>query len=291
MTQRRIIDAHTHIWDLDRAEYSWLTPDLSPIYRTFHLDEVAPDLEACGIDSVVLVQASDTDADTNHMLNVAERNPMVTGVVAWLPLDDADALADRIEVLLATGCVVGIRTLIQDMADDEWILRPAVQPGLDTIAEAGLSFDYVTANPTALRHVPALATLHPNLRIVIDHLGKPPVGDDADAMGRWRGLLDEAAAAPNVAAKISGLTASVGPPDNWTVDSFRPVVETAVAAFGAERLMYGGDWPVVNLAGGYARWFEGISQILEELSADELDSIYSETATAWYGLDKRKGTV
>jgi L-fuconolactonase len=278
------IDAHVHVWDLDAAEYSWLTPELTALYRTFAFDEVVPELDSRGIESVVLVQAADNSADTEHMRAVADANPRVAGIVAWLPLDRPDELPERIAELKADSRVVGIRCLIHDMADPEWVLRPEVGRGLDQVSEAGWSFDYVSSHPAPLAHVPALADRHPELRIVIDHLGKPPVGGDAAAHAEWRSLIAEAATRPTVAAKLSGLASSVGAPDSWTVDALRPVVDDALELFGAERLMYGGDWPVSLLAGGYRRTFDGLAVALTGLSTSELAAVYGDSCRSWYRI-------
>ena len=280
-----IIDAHTHIWDRSSGDYGWITPDLDPLDQDFGLDDLTAERTVVGIDSVVLVQAADTAGDTDRMLAEAATHPEVAGVVVWLPLAGPglnEALADRLE----TGKVVGVRALIHDMSDTRWVLRDDVAAGLDRIAETGLAFDVVTSSPAALDLVPGLALRHPSLRIVLDHLGKPPIGGDAAALAEWRTLLRAAAASPNVAAKLSGLWSAVGAPDSWTVAGLRPVVAEAVDAFGPDRLMYGGDWPVCLLAGGYARTFEGLHAALD-VSPTELDSIHHRTATERYRLDER----
>ncbi len=278
------IDAHLHVWDLDAGEYSWLTPDAGVLNRTFEFGEVVPELDACGIDEVVLVQAADTHADTDHMRRVADANPRVTGIVAWLPLDRPDELPERIAELQADPRVVGIRCLIHDMADSEWVLRPEVARGLELVSEAGWSFDYVTSGPAALANVPALADRHPELRIVIDHLGKPPVGGDADAHAGWRSLIADAATRPSVAAKLSGLASAVDAPDSWTVGTLHPVVDDAIEVFGVDRLMYGGDWPVSLFAGGYRRTFDGLAAALDGLSTAERSAVSGDTCRAWYRI-------
>jgi L-fuconolactonase len=280
-----IIDAHTHIWRRDSGDYGWITPDLGALDHDFGLDDLTAEREALGVDRVVLVQAADTAGDTDRMLAEAAAHPQVAGVVAWLPLAGPgleEALADR----LATGKIVGVRALIHDMSDTTWVLRDDVAAGLNRLAQAGLAFDIVTSGPAALDLVPQLAARHPMLRIVIDHLGKPPVGADAAALAEWRTLLRAAAAAPNVAAKLSGLASAVGAPDSWTIAHLRPVVAEAVDAFGPDRLMYGGDWPVCLLAGGYARTFEGLHSALD-VSDAELEQIHHRTATTWYRLDEK----
>jgi L-fuconolactonase len=282
------IDAHLHVWDLDAAEYSWLTPALPDLNRTFGFDEVIPELDACGVDRVVLVQAADNAADTEHMRAVADASERVAGIVAWLPLDRPDELTTRIAELRGDPRVVGIRCLIHDMADREWVLRPDVADGLDRVSEAGWSFDYVCSNPEPLVHVPALAYRHPDLRIVIDHLGKPPIGAGEDARLAWRSLILDAAVHPNVAAKLSGLASAVGGPDSWTVDTLRPIVDDALEVFGVERLMYGGDWPVSLLAGGYRRTFDGLAAALDGLSGPEREAVYGGSCRTWYRIDEER---
>lgn len=277
-----IIDAHAHIWRRDTGDYGWIRPELSLIDQDFGLDDLTAERRALGIDRVVLVQAADTAGDTDRMLDEAATHPEVAGIVAWLPLADA-SLGEALQRRLATGLVVGVRALIHDMADREWVLRPEVAAGLDRVADAGLAFDVVTSGPDALALVPRLAERHPSLRIVIDHLGKPPIGQDAAAFDRWLELLRAAAAFPTVAAKLSGLASSVGAADSWTVDDLRPVVAAAVETFGADRLMFGGDWPVCLLAGGYTRTFDGLHAALDVTPA-ELDAIHWRTATTWYRL-------
>lgn len=284
MTPRRIIDAHTHVWDLKQAPYRWLTPESRPLDRTYKLGELLPELRGVGVDAVVLVQADDHDGDTENMRRTADAHPEVAGIVAWMCLTDPSRLHRRLAELAEDPRVVGVRCLIHDMADPDWILRDDVSFGLGAVARAGLSFDYVTASPKALAHVPTLARRHPELRIIIDHLGKPPVGGSNDALAAWGALLADAARHGNVAAKLSGLYSAVGTLDSWNVDSLKPAVNEALDLFGAERLMYGGDWPVALVAGGYSRWFEGLAAVLRDLGDNELNAIYADTATAWYRL-------
>lgn len=279
-----IIDAHQHVWDLDRARYDWMGPGLGDIHRTVGFDELAPTLERLGIDATVLVQAADNAADTDLMLDVASREPRVAAVVAWVPLDDPVALPARLEWLLARPVVAGVRVLVHER-EPGWIEQPAVDRGLELLAASGLSLDFPTAGFAALAELPGVGSRHPELRIVLDHLGKPPIGGTADDRARWRGLLAEVAANPLTHAKLSGLYSSVGGLDSWTVDAVRPFVQDALELFGADRLLYGGDWPVSLLAGGYERTWDAMSAILSDLSSDERDAILGATAARFYRID------
>lgn len=277
-----IIDAHQHVWDLERAVYPWLTSALAPIDRTMGFEEWSPLMRSLGIDATILVQAADEPRDTEVMLATADAHPEVAGVVGWVPLDDPPETAAMLEARDAR--IVGIRSLIHDRADPDWVLRPDVGESLDLVAAAGLPFDYVTSGPAALAHIPVLAERHPRLRFVIDHLGKPPIGQDNAARAHWRELIARAAALPAVTAKLSGLYASVGALDSWTIEQVRPYVDDAVELFGADRLMYGGDWPVAVLAGGYERTWRAVSELLQGLDPVQRTAILGGTATAVYGL-------
>jgi len=280
-----VIDAHVHVWDLGRADYPWLGPHLAPIDVSLGIEDVRPDLRAEAVDGVVLVQAADNVEDSEAMFAVAATAPEVVGVVAWTPLDDPELTERRIGELRSTPTFVGVRALIHDMADRDWIVRPGPDAGLAILELHGVPFDYVTANELALRHVPTICARHPELRLVIDHLGKPPVGGSAEQLRSWRELIARAAESPLVYAKISGLYPAGRDAVAWTPDELRPIVDAALDIFGPKRLMLGSDWPISVLAGGYRRVWRELSQIVAELDAPERDAIRGGTAAAFYGLD------
>ena len=278
-----IIDAHQHVWDPTRAEYSWLGPELEPINRTVTFEEVQPSLVRCGIQASILVQSADYDEDTALMLDTAGRFPQIAGVVAYAPLADPE----RTSLLAATfqqdPLIVGVRNLIHNIPDPDWLLRADVGEGLEILESKGLAFDLVSVLPRHLEIIPELSARHPRLRMVIDHLSKPPIGTADD--GRWRILMAEAARNPLVHAKISGLYSAAGDPASWSVASIRPYIESAVELFGPGRLMYGGDWPVSVTAGGYERIWGDISTILGELPQEDRDQILGGTAHRFYRID------
>lgn len=276
-----IIDAHQHVWDLTRSPYSWLGPHVPQWNRTFTFDEVAPHLDRAGVDSTVLVQSDDTDADTDLMLEVADRHPRVAAVVGYVPLDRPARAAERLAELREDPRVVGIRNLIHDLPDPDWILRPDVDEGLGVLEQAGVTFDYVAVLPRHLEHVPTLSERHPGLRLVIDHLAKPPIGEDD--VEPWWSLIAAAAENPLVHAKISGLYPGAAP-GTWTPDALRPFVDRALDLFGPTRLMYGGDWPISVAAGGYDRVFDGVARVLAGLSEADRAEVYAGTARRFYGI-------
>jgi L-fuconolactonase len=271
---RAVVDAHLHIWDLERSEYSWLTPELGPLYATFTPEQAQAELEAAGIASAVLVQAEDSERDTDLMLEAAGRHPWIAGVVGWVQLDDPAATERRLGRDLA-----GVRHLVHDDPRDDFLALPPVRRSLRLLAERGLPFDVPDAWPRHLAATADLAAAIPELRIVVDHLGKPPFGGDGWA--RWRATLAAVAARPNTVAKVSGLQVPGRP---FTVDAVRPAWETALELFGAERLMWGSDWPLTVLTGGYGHAWQVMSALIAELAPDEQARVLSGTATSVYGL-------
>jgi L-fuconolactonase len=278
-----VIDAHEHVWDLERSPYPWLaSPGLDAIRRTIPFSAGIAHLDSAGIDGSVLVQADDTDADTDLMLEVAAVEPRVAGVVGWLPLDDAARAEDRLAEI-ASPVLVGVRALIHDMPDPDWILRPEVDAGLGVLERRGLAFDVVAVLPRHLENVVTVAERHPGLTLVVDHLAKPPIGL-ADREPWWT-LIARAAARPNVVAKLSGLYSATRDVAAWTSDQLDPFVDRALDVFGADRLLYGGDWPFSIPAGDYDRTWAATQRQLERLDADERTAILGGNAIRHYRLD------
>jgi len=274
------IDAHHHVWTLARGDYGWLTPDLAPIYRDFHLSDLAPHLTAAGIAGTILVQAAPTEAETRFLLDVTEAADIVRGVVGWIDFDAEDALA-RIDVLAARKLLVGLRPMVQDIADDDWLLGPHLVPLLTAMAARGLVFDALVLP----RHLPRLLNVvrrHPELQFVLDHFGKPRLatGDIAE----WRADIALLAEQPNVVCKLSGLVTEAA--KDWRLADLRPAVDHVLTCFGPRRMLWGSDWPVVNLAGGYDKWFAAAESLLADLSADEKAAVLGGNAARVY-LAKR----
>ena len=276
-----VVDAHQHLWNLQRVDYPWLTPDYGPIYRTFEESELEPQLTAAGVDKTVLVQSADSSQDTDYMLEVAERWPRVAGVVGWVPLerpDDANAELDR---RCTNPRFVGVRHLIHTEVDPDWLLHDGVQHSLALLAERQLALDVVAVLPRHLEHVASIADRHPQLRLVVDHLAKPPIREGG--WQPWSDLLYRAAEHPNVFGKLSGLNTAADP-DSWSARDLQPYVDRAVELFGASRLMFGGDWPVATLAGDYAKVWDATNTVLAKIDGDDRDRILGGTAVDFYRL-------
>jgi L-fuconolactonase len=278
-----VIDAHQHVWDLARSRYDWLGPELAPIDRTIEFEELKPSLRRAGVDGTVLVESADTPEDTQLMLDVAAKNPEVVAVVAYLPLQHPALVAAQLDDLRDNSLIVGVRNLIHTLADPEWLLRGDVDESLGLLESAGLAFDLVSVLPAHLALVPTLVERHPALRIVIDHLSKPPIGlPDREP---WWSLIADAASSPTVYGKVSGLYSATADSGSWTVDGVRPYLHRALELFGSSRLMYGGDWPISILSGGYDRVWDGLHALIGELPAADQAHIWSETAVEFYGMD------
>lgn len=277
----RVVDAHQHFWDLESGGYPWLVPAYGPIYASFGVADVEPLADAAGVDDVVLVQSDDTLADTEAMVAIADEWSRVRGIVAWAPLTDDAALPAVLEEYADDSRIVGIRHLMHTEPDPDWVVSEPVGKGLAALERAGLSYDVVAVLPRHLEHVPTLAQRYPDLRLVIDHLATPPIA--AGGWEPWSESIAAAAAFPNVSAKISGLGTACSP-DDYTAKAIQPYVDHALTHFGADRLMFGSDWPVSVLAGGYAKWWATLGEVLAGLSHDELTAVLGGTARDIYRL-------
>jgi L-fuconolactonase len=274
-----VIDAHLHLWDVRRGGYDWLRrPANAAINRTYAFADFAARAAAAGVDRAVLVQADDSAVDTEAMFEVAAAHEEIAGVVAWVPLDRPAEAAAALDLLAARPGFAGIRTLIHDQPDPDWLLRPEVGDGLALLQERDIPFDVICVLPRHLSHVPVLSERYPRLRMVLDHLSHPPLDGD---LGQWRTLITAASANPLVFAKVSGLYPA--DPD-WTAEDLRPVVEFAFEAFGPGRLMFGSDWPVAELGGGYAKVVAELSRLFAELSAPGRSAVLGGTAARFYAL-------
>ncbi len=282
-----IIDSHLHVWDLERCVYPWLDASAAPIDRTLELAEIEPALDRNGVGSVVLVQSADDDADTAYMLEVAAQNARVVGVVAYAPLDHPEALSRRLERYLEDPIVVGVRALIHNHPAS-WTDRPVVEESLAMLARAGMPLDVPTTGPEGLAPVTGWLQRHPDLRVVVDHLGKPPVGAGDAEMSRWRELLGAVAEHPLAVAKLSGLYSGTGPLDSWTVDAVRRVADDALGMFGPTRLLAGGDWPIAVLAGGYDRVWGAVRASIEQLDEGDRDEVLGHSAVRAYAIDPQR---
>jgi L-fuconolactonase len=272
------IDAHQHFWRLARGDDGWLTPALAPIHRDFLPADLAPILARHGIARTILVQAAPTAAETAFLLALARDTPFVAGVVGWVDFAARDA-PDVIARLAADPLLVGLRPMVQDIADDDWLADRALAPAFDAMVAHGLVFDALVL-PRHLRRLAQVVERHPSLAVVIDHAAKPPVRDGARGLGPWRGAFAALAGAPSVACKLSGLVTEAAP--GWDVDALRPFVAQVLDAFSPSRVLWGSDWPVVELAGGYDRWRAATATLVAGLAAPDRAALLGGNAARTY---------
>ncbi len=276
-----IIDSHQHLWQIGRNGHEWPTSDLSAIWRDFESDDLHTVATTAGITATVLVQSQSSDADTDWMLSIAANDTLIKGVVGWADLA-APSSVKRATFLAQQPKFKGLRPMLQGLNDDEWILQPAVQPALAAMADLGLRFDALIF-PRHLKVIDRLAKAFPGLRIVIDHCAKPPIAaNDSQATNAWRDGIAIVAQNANIFCKLSGVITEAS--DGQTIDDTAPYADHVLDSFGPERLMWGSDWPVVNLRTTYATWLDWSRVWLDTKSPEARAQILSGTARRFYQL-------
>jgi L-fuconolactonase len=271
------VDSHQHFWRRDRGDYTWLTADLSPIYRDYLPGDLAPRLERCGVGSTILVQAAATVAETRFMLGLARAAPFVAGVVGWVDFESETA-PETIAELADDSKLVGLRPMIQDIEDDEWMLRGNLAPAFEAMIDHGLVFDALV-KPRHLQALLELAGRYPELSIVLDHGGKPSIAS-GDVAG-WKADVAALARSTPMMCKLSGLVTEAG---SSSAAALQDSVRHLLAEFGPSRLMWGSDWPVCELVCSYEDWVKTSDELLGLLSPAERERILSENARMTYGI-------
>ena len=274
------IDAHQHFWRYSAAEYGWIDESMRAIRRDFLPADLHSEFKAVGIDGCVAVQARQTVAETNWLLQLATEHRFIKGVVGWVPLAELGAgVGWLLDELAANPRLRGVRHVLQGEPDD-YFARPEFNAGLRAVAARGLTYDLLVF---ARQLVPALELIdrHPNLRIVVDHIAKPVVQGSPPAA--WRAQMRELAKRPHVMCKFSGVVTEV-PGWKWTPELLRPYFDVVLEAFGPPRLMFGSDWPVCTVAASYGQWHGFVQECIAPLNPAERAAIMGGTATAFYFL-------
>ena len=273
------LDSHQHFWRYSdsAADYPWMKPEW-PIRRDFLPADLAPLLAKAGLDGSIAIEARQDLKENDFLLGLADRSPLVKGVVGWVDLrsDDVD---DQLRAFAAHPKAVGVRHVVQDEPDDDFMLRPEFVRGIGRLKQFDLTYDfliYPQQLPAAIR----LAKQFPDQPFVLDHLAKPAIRDGT--ISPWREQIRELAQLPNVYCKVSGMVNEakwVG----WRAEDFRPYLDVALDAFGIDRLMYGSDWPAALLAGTYAQ-VHGLVQ--SYIPPQHHAAFFGETAAKFYGIIK-----
>lgn len=277
------VDAHLHFWRLADRKGEWPPASLAALHRDFAPIDLLPALQRCGIGGTVLVQSLPTPQDTAFLLDLAAGHTFVRGVVGWVDMKASDAAA-QITALARHRLLKGLRPMLQDLPDDDWIDDAALDPAVHAMLAHALCFDALV-RPRQLRALLTFAQRHPQLPIVIDHAAKPEL---ARATWRqpWQRDIAALAALPNVCCKLSGLLTEAG--DAPTEATLRPAVDHLFETFGADRLMWGSDWPVLNLAGEYADWLAMAQRLCSArpgFDAAAKHAVFGGNARRFYKLD------
>ena len=276
-----MIDAHFHGWQLNRGDYGWLKPELSPIYRDVTVGEWAQHASNDQIKGGVLVQAAPTFEETLFLLKQAQSHPMVKGVVGWIDMLSDDAV-EKVVQCAASPLLKGLRPMLQDIEDPDWILLPKIQPVLNAMSEHHLVLDALI-QPVHMSNILKVTRAHPNLKVVIDH-GAKPIINPAD-MPSWKDLMTQLAhetASQQVMCKLSGLWTEA--PKGSSIDTVAPWSQALLEIWTPKRLIWGSDWPVLELAGSYASWREFSLKLIENYSSDDQALILGGNAINIYQL-------
>jgi L-fuconolactonase len=276
------IDSHQHFWRLSRGDYSWLNPQLKPLQRDFLPDHLRLILVSHNVEKTVLVQAANTVAETEFMLSLADETEWIGGVVGWVDMESAEVIK-TLERLRGHPKFKGIRPMIQDIADPDWMLRPGPGKVFDWMERNQLTFDALV-KPEHLKNLGKLLRRHPELRAAINHGGKPNIAQDA--FKGWAEDMQALAADTRALCKLSGLLTEAAPGAGY--QELSPYIDHLVRCFTPARLMWGSDWPVLNLAVTYSDWISICEQALSRLSALEQRAVWRDNAAAFYRLGRTR---
>jgi L-fucono-1,5-lactonase len=268
-----VIDSHQHFWQVGRFDYPWMSSGI--LCRDYLPADLAPIIQT---NRTVLVQASNSVAESRWLLELANMHSFIAGVVGWVDLMNPDAQLDE---LCADPKFKGVRHLVESEPDDDWLVRPAVLEGLKQLSARGLSYDLLV-HTRHLKYVPRVAESCPDLALVIDHLAKPPIA--RNEIKEWSQALQPLARYSNLSCKLSGLVTEANW-DSWKTDDLRPYVDVALESFGVDRMMFGSDYPVCLLAASYDRVLDSFQEILKHVSDTNRDKIFGQNAEKFYRLN------
>jgi L-fuconolactonase len=276
-----VIDCHQHFWEFGKRVHKFPQAVGARLDRSFTPDDLRPQLKAAGVDATVLVQSLNDVDETREFLGLSRTVDYVAGVVGWVPLTDLPACAAALDDLRSLGNLVGIRPLIAYESDPEWLLQPSVRQSLELVAKAGLVFEAIPVNERQFESVLTVARDMPQLTVVLNHLGNPPVPEKG--WEPWATFIKRAAALSNMSVKLSaGLALVVR--WQWSTADIRRYANHVLQSFGAERVMAGSNWPVVVLGGEFGEVWHGITDLISGLSPRDREAVLGGTAQSIYGL-------
>ena len=276
----RRIDCHMHHWTLamERDYRLWMSPELKCLYGDYGPRDAKPLMAQKGVDGVVLVSAANSIIETGYLMGVADSQDYVRGVVAWIDMLAPNA-ADEILYWSRFRKLKGFRPYLQDLPEDDWVLKPELEPAIRAMVASRLSFD-ILIKPRHIPHAVEFVTRNPDLMVVVDHMAKPEIRNSG--FEPWRREMEAFRALEHVHCKISGILTEDG--DGWMLERLRPYVDAIIDIFGPNRLMFGSDWPVVNLVADYGRWVEAVDALLDQLTRSDQQKIWADNGARFYRL-------
>jgi L-fuconolactonase len=274
----RAIDSHQHFWEYDPADYPWIKSDW-PIRRSFLPSDLEPLLRKSGFDGCVAVQARQSLRESEWLLELAEKNPFIAGVVGWVDLRSPE-VEQQLELFNGKAKFVAVRHVVQDEPDDRFMLREDFLRGVGTLKQFDLAYD-ILIFPKQLPAAIELVRRFPEQRFVLDHIAKPSIKDEL--IEPWARQIRELGTAQNVYCKLSGMVTEA-PWQTWSRTDFQPYLEIVWEAFGPDRLMAGSDWPVCLLSSEYERTMEIVQRYLEQFGPVERKKVLGANAVRFYRL-------
>ncbi|HZO55401.1 MAG TPA: amidohydrolase family protein [Bryobacteraceae bacterium] len=273
------VDSHHHFWNYSVQEYGWIGEPMKAIRRTFEPSDLKAAVAPVGVDAVVSVQARQTVEETDFLLAQASKNEFIRGVVGWVPLVE-EGVENVIEHYKAHAKFKGVRHVVQDEPDVNFIMRDDLSRGVSQLKKFGLVYDILIFE-RQLKPSIQFVDRHPDQVFVLDHIAKPKI--KAGELEPWTTDIREMAKRPNVYCKISGMVTEADW-ETWTPETLRPYIDTVLEAFGPKRLMFGSDWPVMLVACPYSHWWQVVNTAIAGLSESERDRILGLTAVEAYKL-------
>lgn len=276
----RRIDTHMHFWTLamERSYALWMSPEQAVLYRDYGPADARPLMDANGVEGCVLVAAGSTPEELGYLLGLADGHDLIKGVVGWVDMLGPDIARDLAQ-WARNPRLKGIRPYLQDLADDDWILRPDLDPTIRQMLDLGLRFDALI-KPRHILNTVRFVERYPTLPVIVDHMAKPMINQGEHAS--WARDMEQFRPLSHVHCKLSGILTEDGP--DWTAERVMPYLETILDIFGPDRLVFGSDWPVVNLVADYGKWIGVVTEALKSLPVADQQKIWASNAERFYGL-------
>jgi L-fuconolactonase len=277
------VDSHQHFWQLIRGDYQWLTPELTLLYRDYLPKDLSQELINTNVGETIVVQASDTEAETQFLLEVADKTDFVAGVVGWVDMESPTALSS-LQAFSQNPYFKGIRPMLQDIDDENWVLQDKFNPIFEFLVANNLSFDALIKDQH-LTNIQLIAKRYPLLKIVINHCAKPNINKPPSVY--WKIQLSAFKTLENVSIKFSGLLTEASQGE-VTLKQLSPYFEHIILVFGVKRIMWGSDWPVLKLNGDYTLWLNLTDKLLQKHSLIDQENILARNARNFYSLSPLK---